>query len=130
MHALPGLPLAVCVVLTCFTHIAVVRNWLRFAFPCMLLVSAASIFAVRGMKARGQLGEDFGKVSIMEQPPSNTIQQIVALKDALSSLENFLQDVNIALLKFRTLGISGQLRVGTVFPSFLPPSQLLFVSQC
>eukprot|EP00246_Nothoceros_aenigmaticus_P017658 TRINITY_DN8828_c0_g1_i1.p1 TRINITY_DN8828_c0_g1~~TRINITY_DN8828_c0_g1_i1.p1 ORF type:complete len:696 (-),score=121.00 TRINITY_DN8828_c0_g1_i1:98-2185(-) len=90
------------------------RNWFRFVFPTMLLLSAASIFAVRGMKVRGQLGEDFGKVSIMEQPPSNTIQQIMSLKDALSHLENFLQGVNIALLKFRTLGISGQLQATNV----------------
>jgi hypothetical protein len=85
-------------------------NWLRYVFPILLLSMAGILFSLRGLKAQGRLGDDFGKLVIRDQPPTNTIQKIMALKDALTSLEEFLQNTNIALLKLRTVALSRHMR--------------------
>ena len=95
------------------------RNWLRYIIPAIFLSSAATLFALRGLKAQGKLGHDFGKLTIRDQPPTNTIQKIMALKEALTALENFLVTTNIALLKLRTVALSRHLRVSTSpFPCY------------
>ncbi|KAG6553078.1 hypothetical protein Mapa_005415 [Marchantia paleacea] len=86
-------------------------NWLRFVFPTILLSAALGVYALRTLKTQGRLRDDFGKVTIREQPPTNTIQKILALKEALSSLEDFLQNSNIILLKLRTVVLSREPRV-------------------
>jgi len=87
------------------------RNWLRYVFPILLLSMAGILFSLRGLKAQGRLGDDFGKLVIRDQPPTNTIQKIMALKDALTALEDFLQNTNIALLKLRSVALSRHLHV-------------------
>jgi hypothetical protein len=87
------------------------RNWLRYVLPAILLSCAGILFSFRGLKAQGRLGGDFGKVTIRDQPPTNTIQKIMALKEALMALENFLQTANIALLKLRTVALARHLAV-------------------
>jgi hypothetical protein len=87
------------------------RNWLRYVLPAILLSCAGILFSFRGLKAQGRLGGDFGKVTIRDQPPTNTIQKIMALKEALMALENFLQTTNIALLKLRTVALARHLAV-------------------
>lgn len=87
------------------------RNWLSYVFPTLLLSCAGILFTLRGLKAQGKLGSDFGKVTVRDQPPTNTIQKIMALKEALTALENFLVTVNIALLKLRTVALSRHLHV-------------------
>ncbi|XP_024401404.1 uncharacterized protein [Physcomitrium patens] len=87
----------------------VYMNWLRYLFPTMLLTCAGILVALRGLKVQGRLGDDFGKLTIRDQPETNTIQKIMALKDALTSLEDFLQKANIALLKLRTVALSRHL---------------------
>jgi len=52
-------------------------------------------------------------VTIRDQPPSNTIQKIVALKEAMASVENYLQQLNVSLLKMRTIFLAGQPEVTT-----------------
>lgn len=91
------------------------RNWLRYVFPTILLTCAGILFALRGLKAQGRLGDDFGKVIIRDQPPTNTIQKIMALKDALTALEDFLQNTNIGLLKLRSVALSRHLHVSFPF---------------
>ncbi|KAG0627459.1 hypothetical protein M758_2G202700 [Ceratodon purpureus] len=88
----------------------VYMNWLRYVFPTILLAFAGILFTLRGLKAQGRLGDDFGKVIIRDQPPTNTIQKIMALKDALTSLEDFLQNANISILKLRSVALSRHLR--------------------
>lgn len=87
------------------------RNWLRYVFPTLLLSMAGILFSLRGLKAQGRLGDDFGKLTIRDQPPTNTIQKIMALKDALTALEDFLVNTNIALLKLRSVALSRHLHV-------------------
>lgn len=74
----------------------------------LLMILATTILLTKGLKEQGRLGRYFGKVTIRDQPPSNTIQKIIALKEALANLETTLQTINISLLKIRTIMLSGQ----------------------
>lgn len=87
------------------------RNLLSYVFPTLLIISAASMLSLKGLKEQGRLGRSFGKVTIRDQPPSNTIQKIIAVKDAMHDVENFLQNLNVTLLKIRTIILSGQPQV-------------------
>lgn len=72
---------------------------------------AAGMLTLKGLKEQGRLGRSFGKVTIRDQPPSNTIQKIMAVKDAMRDVENFLQNLNVSLLKIRTIVLAGQTQV-------------------
>lgn len=72
---------------------------------------AAGMLTLKGLKEQGRLGRSFGKVTIRDQPPSNTIQKIMAVKDAMRDVENFLQNLNVSLLKMRTIVLAGQTQV-------------------
>ncbi|XP_020588563.1 uncharacterized protein LOC110030269 isoform X2 [Phalaenopsis equestris] len=91
-----------------FAYAVIFRNLLPYVFPVMLLISSATMLLLKGLKEQGRLGRSFGKVTIRDQPPSNTIQKIVALKEAISDIEIRLQNLNISLLKFRTIILAGQ----------------------
>lgn len=75
------------------------------------MVLAAGMLTLKGLKVQGRLGRNFGKVTIRDQPPSNTIQKIIAVKDAMRDVENYLQNLNVTLLKIRTIFLSGQPQV-------------------
>ena len=81
---------------------------LSYVFPFTLMMMALSMLAVKGLKEQGRLGRSFGKVTIRDQPSSNTIQKILALKEAMASVENYLQNLNVSLLKIRTILLAGQ----------------------
>eukprot|EP01018_Ginkgo_biloba_P018635 Gb_32896 [translate_table: standard] len=102
-------PLTISFLVVAYTLIY--KNWLGYIFPTLLIIVAATMLMLKGLKAQGRLGRSFGKVTIQEQPPSNTIQKIIALKEALAEVEHYLQNVNVALLKLRTVVISGQTQV-------------------
>lgn len=76
-----------------------------------LIVLATSMLTLKGLKEQGRLGRSFGKVTIRDQPPSNTIQKIIAVKDAMRDMEHYLQNLNVTLLKFRTILLAGQPQV-------------------
>lgn len=86
----------------------ILRNLISYVIPSMLMALAASMLLLKGLREQGRLGRSFGKVTIHDEPPSNTIQKIITLKNALTDLENILQKANIALLKLRTIVLSGQ----------------------
>jgi hypothetical protein len=88
--------------------IMIFRNMLFYIFPFTLMAMALSMLALKGLKEQGRLGRSFGNVTIRDQPPSNTIQKIVALKEAMASVENYLQHLNVSLLKMRTIFLAGQ----------------------
>ncbi|CAL4960257.1 unnamed protein product [Urochloa decumbens] len=94
-------------------HTVVFRNMLSYVFPFTLMMMALSMLAVKGLKEQGRLGRSFGKVTIRDQPPSNTIQKILALKEAMASVENYLQNLNVSILKVRTIFLAGQPEVTT-----------------
>uniref|UniRef100_A0A0E0N5K6 Uncharacterized protein n=1 Tax=Oryza rufipogon TaxID=4529 RepID=A0A0E0N5K6_ORYRU len=100
-----------CFLLVVYTIIF--RNMLSYVLPFSLMMLALSMLALKGLKEQGRLGRSFGKVTIKDQPPSNTIQKIIALKEAMASVENYLQNLNLSLLKIRTIFLAGQPEVTT-----------------
>lgn len=80
-------------------------------FPMMLMILAVGMLTIRALKEQGRLGRSFGEVTIRDQPPSNTIQKIIAVKDAMRDVENFMQQVNVFLLKIRSILLSGHPQV-------------------
>lgn len=76
-----------------------------------LMILAAGMLTLKGLKEQGRLGRSFGKITIRDQPPSNTIQKIIAVKDAMRDVENYLQNLNVMLLKLRTIILSGHPQV-------------------
>lgn len=75
------------------------------------MVAAGVMLSLKALREQGRLGRSFGKVTIRDQPHSNTVQQIIALKKAMRDMENYLQNVNVTLLKIRTILLSGQPQV-------------------
>ncbi|KAI9087193.1 hypothetical protein K1719_030828 [Acacia pycnantha] len=94
-------------------YTVIVRNLLSYVFPIMLMILGAGMLTIRGLKEQGRLGRFFGKVTIRDQPPSNTLQKIIAVKDAMRDVENQMQQVNVALLKMRAILLSGHPQVTT-----------------
>ncbi|KAJ9687363.1 hypothetical protein PVL29_016019 [Vitis rotundifolia] len=96
-----------------FAYTLIVRNLLPYVFPTTLMIVAFGMLLLKGLKEQGRLGRSFGKVTIRDQPPSNTIQKIIAVKEAMRDVENYLQSLNVTLLKIRTIILSGQPQVTT-----------------
>ncbi|PKA58351.1 hypothetical protein AXF42_Ash013857 [Apostasia shenzhenica] len=90
------------------SYTVIFRNLLPYVLPMTLVIGAATMLLLKALKEQGRLGRSFSKVTICDQPPSNTIQMIVAVKEAMSDLENRLQKLNISLLKLRTIVLAGQ----------------------
>lgn len=85
----------------------------------MLTILAAGLLLLKGLREQGRLGRYFGKVTIRDQPPSNTIQKIIALKEAMREVEKYLQNLNVSLLKIRTIFVASQPQVGWFFTQFV-----------
>ncbi|XP_071691576.1 uncharacterized protein [Rutidosis leptorrhynchoides] len=96
-----------------FTYALIFRNVLSYVFPTTLMVLATFMLVVKGLKEQGRLGRSFGKVTIHDQPPSNTIEKIIAVKKAMSDLEKCMQTINVSLLKIRTVLLAGQPQITT-----------------
>ncbi|KAK6143749.1 hypothetical protein DH2020_024097 [Rehmannia glutinosa] len=81
---------------------------------CNSIFSCTHIYTyLQGLKEQGRLGRFFGKVAIYDQPPSNTIQKIIAVKEAMREVEKYLQNVNVVLLKIRSIVLAGHPQVTT-----------------
>ncbi|KAK9111642.1 hypothetical protein Scep_019161 [Stephania cephalantha] len=96
-----------------FAYIIIFRNMLRYIFPTMLMIVAASMLLFKGLREQGRLGRSFGRVTIRDQPPSNTIQTLMAIKQSMLDVESYLQNMNVILLKIRAIILSGQPQVTT-----------------
>ncbi|KAJ8572590.1 hypothetical protein K7X08_009101 [Anisodus acutangulus] len=83
------------------------RNMLSYILPAILMVLAAGMLLLKGLKEQGRLGRYFGKVTIRDQPPSNTLQKIIAVKEAMREVEKYLQSLNVSLLKIRAIILAG-----------------------
>lgn len=112
-----------------FSYLIIFRNLLPYIFPMMLMVLAAAMLTLKGLKDQGRLGRLFGKVTIRDQPPSNTIQKIIAVRDAMQDVENYLQNMNVTLLKIRTIVLAGypQITTEVALVLFSSAAILLFV---
>ncbi|KAL5576025.1 hypothetical protein UlMin_017724, partial [Ulmus minor] len=81
-----------------FAYAIIFRNLLSFVFPTLMIIAAASMLTLKRLKGQGRLGRSFGKVTI-------------PVKDAMRDVENYLQNLNVTLLKMRTIILSGQPQV-------------------
>lgn len=84
---------------------------MQYVLPVSLVFLATGMLTLKGLRRQGRLGRLFGMVTIRDQPSSNTIQKIIAVKDAMQDLESCLQNVNVVLLKLRTIVLSGHPQV-------------------
>ncbi|TQD99964.1 hypothetical protein C1H46_014468 [Malus baccata] len=94
-------------------YTVIFRNLLPYVFPAALIILAAVMLTLKGLKEQGRLGRSFGKITIRDQPPSNTIEKIIAVKDAMRDVESYLQNLNVTLLKIHTVFLSGQPQITT-----------------
>ncbi|WOL03540.1 hypothetical protein Cni_G12260 [Canna indica] len=110
-----------------FAYTIIFRNLLPYMLPGTLVAISITMLLLKGLKEQGRLGRSFGRVVIRDQPPSNTIQKIIALKEAMAYMENFLQNINIVLLKIRTICLSGQPEVTSEAATVLLGSAIIFL---
>ncbi|GJV87730.1 hypothetical protein Tco_1531668 [Tanacetum coccineum] len=96
-----------------FVYALIYRNMLSYVFPVTLMALATSMLVLKGLKEQGRLGRSFGKITIRDQPPSNTIEKIIAVKEAMRVVEEYMQSINVALLKVRTILLAGQPQITT-----------------
>ncbi|XP_018454247.1 uncharacterized protein LOC108825458 isoform X2 [Raphanus sativus] len=96
-----------------FASTIIFRNLLQYVLPVSLVFLATGMLTLKGLRRQGRLGRLFGMVTIRDQPSSNTIQKIIAVKDAMQDMESYLQNMNVVLLKLRTIVLSGHPQVTT-----------------
>ncbi|XWS60954.1 hypothetical protein CRYUN_Cryun07bG0083500 [Craigia yunnanensis] len=84
-----------------FTFI-IFRGWLGYAFAFMLLFFAIFMVLTRFCNQ----GRPVDEIKIIAPPPMNTMEQLLAVQNAVSQVEQHIQDGNIVLLKFRALLLS------------------------
>ncbi|CAK9151180.1 unnamed protein product [Ilex paraguariensis] len=91
------------------------------------MILAAGMLLLKGLKEQGRLGRFFGKVTIHDQPPSNTIQKIIAVKEAMREVEKYLQNLNVSLLKIRSIVLAGQPQISTEVAQVLLLSSVILL---
>ncbi|PPS05632.1 hypothetical protein GOBAR_AA15015 [Gossypium barbadense] len=87
------------------------RGWVGYALALMVLFFA--IFMV--LTQFFNQGRPVDEIKIIAPPPMNTMEQLLAVQNAVSQFEQLIQDGNIILLKFRALLLS-------VFPQVVLPT--------
>ncbi|XP_004300518.1 PREDICTED: uncharacterized protein LOC101294763 [Fragaria vesca subsp. vesca] len=90
--------LVFCVV---FTYI-ICRGWLSYAFALTLVFVAIFMMLTRFFTQ----GISDHEVKVFAPPPMNTMEQLLAVQNAISQAEGFVQDGNVVLLKLRALLLS------------------------
>ncbi len=78
------------------------RGWLVYIPPFFLACMAGSMAYFRYMQKDEQIPE----VLIPTPPGQSTVEQLLALQQALAQLEGFIQASNIMILKSRALLLS------------------------
>ncbi|KAL6646755.1 hypothetical protein ACP70R_015449 [Stipagrostis hirtigluma subsp. patula] len=81
-----------------FSYI-IIRGWLVYFLVVVLLFSAAFMFLTR----LASQGKPMTEIKVTSPPPMNTMEQLLAVQNAISKVEELVQDANIVLLKIRAL---------------------------
>ncbi|EER93230.1 hypothetical protein BDA96_01G044600 [Sorghum bicolor] len=81
-----------------FSYI-IIRGWVVYFIVTVLLFSATFMFLTRLTNQGKQMSE----VKVVSPPPLNTMEQLLAVQNAISKIEELVQDANIVLLKIRAL---------------------------
>uniref|UniRef100_A0A0E0QVW5 Uncharacterized protein n=1 Tax=Oryza rufipogon TaxID=4529 RepID=A0A0E0QVW5_ORYRU len=82
-----------------YNELHVLRGWLVYFLVLVLLFSAAFMFLTRLTSH----GKPMTEVKVTSPPPMNTMEQLLAVQNAISKVEELVQDANIVLLKIRAL---------------------------
>ncbi|ONK81490.1 uncharacterized protein A4U43_C01F29680 [Asparagus officinalis] len=75
------------------------RGWLGYVLAAALLFVAIFMLLTRYCNQ----GRPIDQVKVVAPPPMNTMEQLLAVQNAISQVEEFVQDANIVLLKIRAL---------------------------
>ncbi|KAJ9550392.1 hypothetical protein OSB04_014437 [Centaurea solstitialis] len=94
----PVMSLAFCLVSTYVIY----RGWVSYALAMVLAFVALFIMVTRYC-SRGRPVDEF---KVIAPPPMNTMEQLLAVQNAISQAEELIQDGNIILLKLRGLLLS------------------------
>nr|XP_048330885.1 uncharacterized protein LOC107418779 isoform X1 [Ziziphus jujuba var. spinosa] len=84
-----------------FSYI-ICRQWLGYAFAVILILMAVFMVLTRFCSQ----GKPVDEVKVLAPPAMNTMEQLLAVQNAVSQAEGFIQDGNIVLLKLRALLLS------------------------
>ncbi|KAJ1405715.1 hypothetical protein SESBI_25628 [Sesbania bispinosa] len=84
-----------------FSYI-IYRGWLGYAVALVLVLLAVFMIVTRCFSQ----GRPVPEVKVIAPPPMNTMEQLLAVQNAVSQAEQVIQDGNIILLKFRGLLLS------------------------
>lgn len=90
--------LAFCLVCTYI----ICKGWMGYAFAASLIFFALFMLLTRFV---GQ-GSPIDELKVTAPPAMNTMEQLLAVQNAISQAEELIQDGNIVLLKFRALLLS------------------------
>ncbi|WCJ21945.1 hypothetical protein M5689_004055 [Euphorbia peplus] len=75
------------------------RGWLGYAFGGTLILFAIFMVITRFCNR----GQPIDEVKVIAPPPMNTMEQLLAVQNAISHAEQVIQDGNVVLLKLRGL---------------------------
>ncbi|XP_061357580.1 uncharacterized protein LOC133301888 isoform X1 [Gastrolobium bilobum] len=109
------------------------RGWLGYAVALVLMLLAAFMIITR------YFGQDsaVSEIKVIAPPPMNTVEQLLAVQNAVSQAEQLIQDGNVILLKLRGLLLSilpqateklafGLLSMALIF-AFLPSKYIVLL---
>lgn len=93
------------------------REWIGYVVAVTLLFISAFLFINRSFNQ----GRPVDEVKVIAPPPMNTMEQLLAVQNAITQAEQVIQDGNIILLKLRGLLLS-------IFPQVLSHIQFLQIN--
>ncbi|XP_010461747.1 PREDICTED: uncharacterized protein LOC104742432 isoform X2 [Camelina sativa] len=86
-----------------FSTLIIYRGWIGYVCAIASLFLAGFILLTRCFSNREKA---MIELKVITPPPMNTMEQLLAVQNAISQLEELIQDGNIVLLKFRALLLS------------------------
>ncbi|CAE5959671.1 unnamed protein product [Arabidopsis arenosa] len=86
-----------------FSTFIIYRGWIGYVFAIASLFIAGFMVLTRYFSNREKV---MIELKVIAPPPMNTMEQLLAVQNAISQLEQLIQDANIVLLKFRALLLS------------------------
>ncbi|KAK1324586.1 hypothetical protein QJS10_CPA01g01465 [Acorus calamus] len=86
-------------VFCCLTAYIIFRGWLCYAFVMVLLFLAIFMLLTRFYNQ----GRSIDEVKVRAPPTMTTVEQLLEVQNAISQVQEFVQDGNITLLKLRAL---------------------------
>ncbi|WOH03399.1 hypothetical protein DCAR_0622796 [Daucus carota subsp. sativus] len=98
------------------------REWLGYVVALLLIFFAVFMLITRCF-SEGKVAE----LKVIAPPPMNTMEQLLAVQNAVSQTEELIQDGNVVLLKLRALLLSAFPQASEKLGiSFLATSMILF----